>query len=429
MLHDRLRTVDRPEPGTGSAATSTDQLARLLDDEIARYRQTGRRPLRAMAPWFPPVLEDKFDADTCKVRVRDLRFTMIVGTVFYFLSAVTDPVFVPDLGWNGLLLRLIPLPFMLLAIIVGTRLRSPFREQLVAATTVLIVGQLAVIPVFSDSPLAPFAFASAMLALVYTNTTLVLRFPKACVTTAISGMIIVVAAVLREGASDPLGWAIALQAVIAALFSLVANHRIEWSSRLGYLLTTREAMRVQAVTADREVFKTLSCTDALTGLANRGALNRWCASAFSTSESHGLPATLLMIDVDHFKRYNDHYGHIAGDACLRAIAERVSQTVRGHNDTVARYGGEEFVVLSLNVTPAQAWGLADRICTAVSDMSLEHLDRGDQLAHVTISVGIATTTIGPGTSLDGLIDAADRGLYAAKRNGRNRVEGAMPSAA
>ena len=115
--------------------------------------------------------------------------------------------------------------------------------------------------------------------------------------TALASLVVLVMAVLRLGLSDPLGWAIALQAVIAALFSLIANHRIEWSTRLGYLLTTREAMRVKAVTADREALKTLSDTDELTGLANRGALKRWSAAAFSKPENQGLPATLLSLAI------------------------------------------------------------------------------------------------------------------------------------
>ncbi len=428
MSQEQLRTAERLTSGRLTAASVT-RLAGLLDKEIERYQRSGRPGLRSAAPWFPPELERRFEDDTCNVRVRDLRFTMILGTVFYYLTALTDPVFVPDLGLNGLLLRTIPLPFMLFAIIVGTGLPGPIRERYTAATTVLIIAQLAVIPAASKAPLAPYAFTSAMLALIYANTTLVLRFRMACAFTAVSCTVIVVLAVFRDGPGNALGWAIGLQAVIAGLFSLVANYRIEWSARLSYLLSTREALRLRALAADREALRTLSSTDELTGLANRGSLNRRCRHVFSDPVNQGRPAALLMMDVDHFKRYNDHYGHIAGDECLRAIAKRISESVRGHNDTVARYGGEEFVVLSLNITPAQAWTLADRICTAVSDLSLPHDNRGDGLDHVTISVGIATTTIGAGSSLESLMESADRGLYAAKRNGRNRVESALPSAA
>lgn len=426
MSEDQLRSANRPSLGQTAATAS---LTRLLDQEIARYQRLRHPALSAATPAFPPALEHKFEDDTWHARVSDLRFTMILGTFFYYLSAMTDPVFVPDLEWQGVLIRTIGLPFMLFAIIVGPQLRGNVREVFVAATSVVIIADLATIPALSSAPFAPYAFATAILAMIYANTTLVLRFRKACVFTAASCAIIVALAVNQSGIDKPLGWAIGLLAVVGGMFSLVANYRIEWSARLSYLLGTRETMRLHAVKADREVLKTLSSTDELTGLANRGALNRWCAGAFSRPENQGRPAALLMIDVDHFKRYNDHYGHIAGDECLRTIAQRISQAVRSENDIVARYGGEEFIVLLLDITPKQAWVLAERICAAVSCLTLPHANRGDAMTHVTISVGVACTAIGPGSTLEGLMQTADRGLYTAKRKGRNRVEGALSNAA
>jgi len=427
MIEDTLRSAHEPAPGQTAAAAS--QLAGLLNQEINRYKQPRSLSWAAATPVFPPQLEQKFEDDTCRVRVRDLRFTMIFGTVLYYLSAVTDPVFVPDLGWLGVIVRTIGFPFMLGAIVFGPQLPGKAREIVVATTTVVIISCLAIIPALSAALLAPYAFATAILAMIYANTTLVLRFRKACVFTVVSCAIISGLAVNHSGVDNPLGWAISLLTLVGGLFSLVSNYRIERSARLSYLLGTREAMRLQAMRADREMLKTLSHTDELTGLANRNALKRWCANALTSTANYGRPAALLMIDVDHFKRYNDFYGHVAGDECLRAIAQKISKTVRSEDDIVARFGGEEFVVLLLNVEAHRAWALAERICVAVQDLSLPHANRSDGCKTVTISVGVASTAIGAGSTFEGLMRAADRGLYMAKRKGRNRVECAIPNAA
>lgn len=405
-----------------AAQASAARFAPLLEQEIDRYQRAARRKMPAAVPWFPEVLERKFEDDTCEARVRDLRFAMMLGAVFYFATVLMDPVFVPDLGWEAFGLRMLAVPFIIFDLSVGTSLRGPTREWLLTITACVVVAALAVIPAISTAPFAPYAFATAILAAVYANTTVVLRFDKACWFTGYCVLLIGGLAVWSEGLGHALGWAIALQVVLAALFSLVANHHIEWSVRLSYLLGSREAARLQAMAADRETFRTLSCIDELTQLANRGAFNRRCAAEFSDPANRGLPAALLMIDVDQFKRYNDHYGHIAGDVCLRTVAQRISETVRSANDAVARYGGEEFVILLCGVGSARATRLAERICESVRDLGLDHENRDDGVPHVTISVGVATTQMDPASSVEELIEAADRGLYAAKRAGRNRVE-------
>jgi diguanylate cyclase (GGDEF)-like protein len=419
MLENQHTSKAHQQPAVDASALG---FAELLECEIARYQRSEQRNIRRAAPWFPPALETRFDEETGGARVRDLRFAMLLGAVFYFSTVLMDPVFVPDLGWGGLWLRTLAVPFMAIDLLVGSKARGPVREFLLTLTACVAVTILAAIPALSSSPYAPFAFATAIFAVVYANTTVVLRFRIACAFTLYSIGVIAAMVVWREGGATPLALAISLQVVIASVFSLIANYRIEWSARLSYLLGSREAMRLTALAADRETFKTLSSIDELTQLSNRGAFNRECAAELAAPSNQGIPATLLMIDVDHFKRYNDHYGHLAGDQCLRAVAQRISETVRSANDVVARYGGEEFVVFSCGIGSARATHLAERICEAVSNLDLAHENRDDGVENVTISVGVASMTIGAGSSLEQLIRSADRGLYAAKRGGRNRVE-------
>lgn len=406
-----------------------ENLRQLIDSEIARYTRLSYANPKAVVPWFPKALEDRFNADTGSARARDLRFTTILGTIFFFLTTVTDFAFVPDIGWQGFWLRVMASPLLIVTLTVGPSMKPTGRELLAAATSFAAVVVSAIIPCLSSSPWALLSIITPMFVIVYSNTTLGLRFSEACGLTLLSCTFVTAAAVFKLGAGDSVAWSIGVLTWIAGAFSIVANCWIERSARLGYLLNTRETMRLSVIAADREKLKTLSDTDALTGLTNRGSFNTRCLDLFLDPSNSGVSAALMMVDVDHFKQFNDFYGHVAGDTCLRTVAQQISSAIRGRNDIVARYGGEEFIVFLLGVTPAQAEVLAERICASVRSLDIPHLNRDDGTEIVTISVGVATATIESGASLIGLIEAADRALYDAKRNGRDRCEAALPQAA
>jgi diguanylate cyclase (GGDEF)-like protein len=158
--------------------------------------------------------------------------------------------------------------------------------------------------------------------------------------------------------------------------------------------------------------------DRLTGVYNRGVFDDRLAAEFAFAKRHGTPLSVLIFDVDHFKRFNDEYGHLTGDAVLVAIGQKVVQTVRVE-DVAARYGGEEFGVIARGSTPEKAGILAERLRVAVESIRLPW---GEGQLSVTISVGGATLE-GPGSLIEPslLLAAADRALYEAKRAGRNRV--------
>jgi diguanylate cyclase len=132
----------------------------------------------------------------------------------------------------------------------------------------------------------------------------------------------------------------------------------------------------------------------------------------------GEPLSLLMLDIDHFKSFNDNYGHLTGDQVLRLVGISMRQTIKGQ-DITARYGGEEFAVVLPNTPLRQALTVADHIRRAVMAKELKKKSTGELLGRVTLSVGVST--LQPGDDMDALIGRADACLYAAKRNGRNRV--------
>ncbi len=167
-----------------------------------------------------------------------------------------------------------------------------------------------------------------------------------------------------------------------------------------------------------EAIRAESLTDPLTGLGNRKYFDRSIDVAVENALASGEPLSLLMFDIDHFKSFNDSYGHLTGDQVLRLVGMSLKQTIKGQ-DITARYGGEEFAVVLPNTALRQALTVADHIRRAVMAKELKKKSTGEILGRVTISVGVSM--LKPGDDTDSLIERADACLYAAKRNGRNRV--------
>jgi diguanylate cyclase len=167
-----------------------------------------------------------------------------------------------------------------------------------------------------------------------------------------------------------------------------------------------------------EAIRTESLTDPLTGLGNRKYFDRSIEAAVQHALASGEPLSLLMFDIDHFKSFNDSYGHLTGDQVLRLVGMSLKQTIKGQ-DITARYGGEEFAVVLPNTPIRQALTVADNIRRAVMAKELKKKSTGEILGRVTISVGVSM--LKPDDDTDSLIERADACLYVAKHNGRNRV--------
>lgn len=175
---------------------------------------------------------------------------------------------------------------------------------------------------------------------------------------------------------------------------------------------------INQLQANLEVVRTESLTDPMTGLANRKFFDESLDKAIADATARGEPMSLLMVDIDHFKTFNDTYGHLTGDQVLRLVASSLKQNVKGQ-DVAARYGGEEFAVVLPSTLLRSALTVADHIRRAAMSKELMKRSTGQYLGRITVSVGVAT--LHKGDVAQTLIGRADACLYAAKRNGRNRV--------
>jgi diguanylate cyclase (GGDEF)-like protein len=164
----------------------------------------------------------------------------------------------------------------------------------------------------------------------------------------------------------------------------------------------------------------LATVDSLTGLANRRSLDEKLQHEWKCGQRNATPLAFILADVDHFKLYNDHYGHQKGDECLRLVAGAIAATVFRPADLTARYGGEEFAIIMPNTDLAGATAVAERICTAVRDLAIRHA-ASETSPRVSLSLGVAVRLPNAGNTPEMLIQAADSALYRAKSAGRNRV--------
>lgn len=168
-----------------------------------------------------------------------------------------------------------------------------------------------------------------------------------------------------------------------------------------------------------QALETLAVTDALTGLANRRRFDHYLAGEWRRGIREQNPLSLLLMDVDLFKAYNDSYGHLRGDHCLKLIAAVTAETVNRSADLVARFGGEEFAVVLPNTEAEGAVQIAGKICQAIRARAFPH--RADPKGTVSVSIGCATLRPKARLQESDLIELADRALYSAKRAGRDRV--------
>lgn len=165
----------------------------------------------------------------------------------------------------------------------------------------------------------------------------------------------------------------------------------------------------------------LSSTDGLTQVANRRHFDSQLQREWGRAQRSGNWLSYIMVDIDFFKPFNDHYGHLKGDDCLKEVAQALQSVLRRPGDFVGRYGGEEFAILSPDTPPEGALLLAEKVRSVIEELQIPH--RGSPVAgYVSVSVGVTSAKPGADGSVNDLIHTADRALYEAKHRGRNCIE-------
>ena len=208
----------------------------------------------------------------------------------------------------------------------------------------------------------------------------------------------------------------ALRVIVESLVQTAKE--MEVSNRLLEERLNTSKHQINELQVSLEAVRAESLTDSPTQLANRKFFDTTLKQAIVKANDKNEPLSLMMTDIDHFKKFNDSFGHLIGDQVLRVVATLVKQSIKGR-DTAARYGGEEFGIVLPNTTLRQATIVADQIRRSVMTREFKKRSTGEHLGRVTISIGIAT--LRKNDTAQTLIKRTDACLYAAKRHGRNRL--------
>jgi len=184
-------------------------------------------------------------------------------------------------------------------------------------------------------------------------------------------------------------------------------------------VTVQARVRTQlAVKLQFEIIRNMALTDGVTGIANRRRFDEALYSLWRQCLRDEQPLTLMLLDVDHFKAFNDHYGHLAGDECLKNVAQCIRQVLKRPSDLLCRYGGDELAALLPNTDKAGAEYLAAQLHQKLSNLAMPH-EHSTAAPWVSLSMGLATQVPVPEQNPEGLLTRADQALYRAKHEGRN----------
>ena len=291
--------------------------------------------------------------------------------------------------------------------LVALRLRSPYMLQAMMMFAI-VVGTLTRLTMLTMRPDTADMWMTLMIGIVFV---IYLYLPI-----RLSGS---VATAALFSCAAPMWW---LQVVGDTLSPDVFYRGLIWillANALGFTAANSLQRRQRMQYAQGLVMRQLLSTDAMTGIANRRRFDTALQREWRRCRRAGAPLSLLMIDVDHFKAYNDHCGHPQGDACLRQLAQLLVDTIGRPGDIVARYGGEEFVVLMPEIGTAGALAIANKLAATLRQADITH-PRSPAGPRITISIGAATAKNLTGEAAD-LVEFADRLLYAAKAAGRNQI--------
>ena len=362
---------------------------------------------------FPRGLESFFEHDTGGQRCRDLFRMGLIGVLVLQLMLMPLRLLISDIFPLALAMQLgVVTPSVLLVLSLLHLQPRPFwREMCVVAMALIIVTAISWLALHSASPHRWAVPQMYTLGFLYITAMQRLRFIPAVFACALMGLTDLLLMSRLPGYDGPVRAAATMIVMGSVAFALTGTYMFERQMRQRYLFAL--LTRLQNAELNR-----LSHHDPLTGLGNRRLLDEAIQQAQKMMGAQLL--SVILLDIDHFKKLNDAIGHLAGDRCLVRVAGIVQAELRDHRDHAFRYGGEEFVVLLHNTTQRMALNIAERLRHAIETAGIRNPGLGAQ-GRITASLGVATLAMGRGLDAEELLAMADQALYSAMRAGRNTV--------
>jgi diguanylate cyclase (GGDEF)-like protein len=380
--------------------------------------------LSAGFPWlrFPVGLEVQYLRDEAERREKVLRAGTLFAFVLTLFLLLPDWMMVPDMFDAALRLRLLAyaLPTAVW-LLVFDRMPAGWREWFAVVMSSVSAGIIAWLSVHSTDELAPAYFVALAMILLFNGGVTRLRFWTALIADLVVLLVFAFSLTWLQPLPVVMMSAVALVLVSTMLFCLYGAYWLEHEERTNWLMLQHEHMLLAEIELGNKRLDQLSRHDALTGLANRRHVDEFLQEVWDRARHAGDEVAVLMMDIDHFKAFNDHYGHLEGDACLHDVAQTIGARLRQPGDMVGRFGGEEFIAVLNQTTLDTATVTAERVRAGVRDLARAHAASTTD-SFVTLSIGAAS--VHPGRherSPERLLALADQALYKAKSAGRNRV--------
>ncbi|MBT0569035.1 GGDEF domain-containing protein [Curvibacter sp. CHRR-16] len=372
---------------------------------------------------FDQSVEDAYEAYIAPDRARQVFGIGLAMLCLMNLFLINDYFVRPELFGFAVAMRLglVTVPGLVMLWLVRYGISARWRE--INAWTCFTLVHIAVALIFwqTRSAFANYDGYVMALTMLASNIVVPLYF-RTCVWISITGVAVMSMAIAFHPTVTLEAKAAALVSyVLTTIFTLLTNYRLEVANRRNFLVTLRDQLRVNLTQELNRLLAHASNTDVLTQLPNRRHFEEVFAQCSRMGDTAAKTMAVLMIDVDHFKQYNDTWGHPQGDVCLRQVAQVIQSQIRAGGDVAARMGGEEFAVLLLDADLQEAWKTAERIRWAVAQASIV-AQASEQTHRVTVSIGLA---LGHGAQPDlisNMLVRADTALYQAKRAGRNNVQ-------
>ncbi|MDO1584361.1 GGDEF domain-containing protein [Rhizobium oryzicola] len=378
---------------------------------IDKYLQARDRIWR-----FSSKIEDHYIAHTARIKLRPSLIGFGVCLLLFNLGVFWDNYVKPEILYFALAIRIIgvTIPCLCVGWLLFFWKNYRLHDWLLSASMLLIACAINSLALMREAPANHKAFLVSLL-LIVCNIILQLRTLPAVFTSV--GISAITTAFMWPvlTTTSPGYWQAVSYMYITAVITLLANTRLDSTMRRLYLMMLKDQIRHDEISRENEELSAFSYTDPLTGIANRRRMEQALRTAWTGAEANGSPLALLLIDIDHFKRFNDTYGHPAGDACLQLVARTIAGQVRHMTDLTARMGGEEFAVLMPGADENVAELIASRIHSALVNA------QAGQTHSVTASIGIASCTPQEGSTIEELVSSADKALYMAKNGGRNQT--------
>lgn len=386
---------------------------------------------------FSSAVEREFCDFREKQHIQQEKLTLTCGIFLYAMFFIADVLLVPvPMSYFAVAGRLIIVMFMMITIfqtfVKQTLWAVKYAQTFIAIS--LIMAGLHIIFVSACSPFPyDYQFLFGLIAVVITVPVLLKQNARLCAMVNIFICMAMMVYLFFIPADRVINtqWQVINNVltnfpiffsgflISVGFLSVYMSYFFERMSRQQWLdghISVLESEVLQELT---EKFKLISCQDELTRIANRRYFFEKSTTIIEQYKRLNAPIAIIMLDVDFFKKYNDHYGHIAGDVCLRKIAHSLENSCRRTTDLIARYGGEEFVVLLTNANKQTAHKIAETIRQNINLLKIPH--KVSDFGHITISLGVTSLICDKSSNIQSIIEHADMALYQAKNKGRNQV--------